>query len=48
MRTGKKLTKASTFGLSLFERTQRIDVAGHFVNGMIKGLNNRLICSRAA
>jgi len=35
------------FGLSLSDRTQRIDVTGHFVNGMIKSLKNRLTCSWA-
>jgi hypothetical protein len=32
------------FGLSLLDRTQRIDVTGHFVNGMIKSLRNRVAC----
>jgi hypothetical protein len=32
------------FGFSLSDRTQRIDVTGHFVNGMIKSLNNRIVC----
>ncbi len=32
------------FGFSLSDRTQRIDVTGHFVNGMIKSLSNRVEC----
>jgi hypothetical protein len=32
------------FGFSLSDRTQRIDVTGHFVNAMIKSLNNKLRC----
>lgn len=32
------------FGHSLSDRTQRTDVTGHFVNGMIKSLANRLAC----
>ena len=32
------------FGFSLFDRTQRIDVTGHFVNAMIKILSNKIVC----
>ncbi len=32
------------FGFSLADRTQRIDVTGHFVNAMIKSLNNQIVC----
>jgi hypothetical protein len=32
------------FGFSLSDRTQRIDVTGHFVNGMIKSLRNGVVC----
>lgn len=32
------------FGLSLSDRTQRIDVTGHFVNGLIKSLRNGVPC----
>ncbi len=32
------------FGFSLSDRTQRIDVTGHFMNGMIKSLNNQIVC----
>lgn len=33
------------FGFSLSNRTQRIDVTGHFVSGMIKSLRNGILCS---
>jgi len=32
------------FGFSLLDRTQRIDVTGHFVNALIKSLHNRIRC----
>jgi hypothetical protein len=32
------------FGFSLSNRTQRIDVTGHFVNALIKSLNNQIVC----
>ncbi len=32
------------FGLSLWNRTQRIDVTGHFVNALIKSVRNGLLC----
>ena len=32
------------FGFSLSDRTQRIDVTGHFVNAMIKSLDNQIMC----
>jgi hypothetical protein len=32
------------FGFSLFDRTQRIDVTGHFLNALIKSLNNQIVC----
>jgi hypothetical protein len=32
------------FGLSFTDRTQRIDVTGHVVNGFIKTLNNQIEC----
>ncbi len=32
------------FGMSLSDRTQRIDITGHFVNGMIKSLRNGVVC----
>jgi len=32
------------FGFSLSDRTQRLDVTGHFVSAMIKSLNNRIVC----
>jgi hypothetical protein len=31
------------FELSLSDRTQRIDVIGHYVNAMIKSLNNQIV-----
>ena len=32
------------FGLSLYNRTQRIDVTGHFVNALIKSIRNGVTC----
>jgi hypothetical protein len=32
------------FGFSLSDRKQRIDVTGHFVNAMIKSINNKIMC----
>lgn len=32
------------FGFSLSDRTQRIDITGHFVNGLIKSFYNEITC----